>query len=65
MSDGVKAMWEDAEDYQRLAKKYGVETRFLAGHQWPYGADYKHHAELEARERAERKSVPKGGLDLT
>lgn len=50
MGDGIKAMWEDAEDYQRLAAKFNEPTR-CDWHGWPYGMDSKHHAELEKRER--------------
>ena len=55
MSDGIKAMWEDFEDYQRLCQKYGEKMR---GFNHPYESDYRHHAELEKRERTSRKSEP-------
>lgn len=48
MGDGIKAMWDDYNDYARLCKKYRVKMR---GRSHPYESDYKHHAELVARER--------------
>lgn len=52
MSDGISAMWDDAEDYTYLAKHF-KETVRCPG-MWPYFMDSKHYQELKERYRKEK-----------
>jgi hypothetical protein len=52
MSDGITAMWDDAEHYEELAEYYKVPVR--CDGMWPYYMDRKHYEELKARRRKEK-----------
>lgn len=54
MSDGIKAMWDDAEHYEWLAKHFKEPVRTIGG-QWPYYMDNKHYYELLERHRQTQK----------
>lgn len=54
MSDGISAMWDDAEEYEALAKRYNEKVRLSAGGLWPYNMDDKHFYELQKRRRMEK-----------
>ena len=55
MSDGIKAMWDDADHYEWLAEYYKVPVRFdRDGGMWPYHMDSKHYEELKKKYRDER-----------
>jgi hypothetical protein len=54
MSDGISAMWDDAEHYEALAKRYNERVRLSSGGLWPYNMDSKHYEELKKRRRLEK-----------
>jgi hypothetical protein len=57
MSDGISAMWDDAEHYEHLAEMFEEHVRVGPGRMWPYNMDEKHYEELKKRyrEREEKK----------
>lgn len=55
MTSGIGAMWDDAEEYEHLAKKYGEKVRIRPGGMWPYHMDSEHHEALKRRWRSEKK----------
>lgn len=56
MSNGVTAMWDDADAYEALAAYFKVPVRFNKdGGMWPYDFDSKHYEELKVRFRKEEK----------
>lgn len=56
MGCGIKAMWDDADEYAFLAKKYNVPVKLdRPGGMWPYHMDDKHYYQLKERWRKEDK----------
>lgn len=51
MSNGVTAMWDDADHYKWLAEIYEDHVRTVRGGHWPYDMDNKHYEELLERYR--------------
>ena len=55
MSNGVTAMWDDADHYEELAKYYKVPVRFdKFGGMWPYNMDSNHYEELKRKKMNEK-----------
>lgn len=54
MGCGIKAAYDDAEEYEALCKHFQVELRYsgyMVG--WPYNIDVKHFYELQKKRRDE------------
>jgi hypothetical protein len=59
MSDGITAMWDDANEYEWLAEHYKVPVRLdRDGGMWPYHMDSKHYEVLKKQYRLDRASSP-------
>lgn len=55
MSNGITAMWEDADNYKWLAEMYEEHVRTVGGGHWPYDMDNKHYEKLKKRYLDENK----------
>ena len=54
MSNGITAMWDDAEHYEELAEYFKVPVQFrYPGGMWPYDMDCNHYAKLKQMKRSE------------
>lgn len=57
MSNGVTAMYDDAEEYEALAKHFNVKVKQADdGLWWPYNMDSDHYEELKKRYRDEQRT---------